>query len=197
MRAAAACDRDSAASIDANRPVCGAKGRRGARGDPGGTETYPFCSSTSLRPATCQTVPSHSPFSEYKQRAGYTELGPSIMSLLIYHSSSRDLRRFSFYMIHTIERLLALRNFTFPLSLPYSSSSRPFSLSVFHSPPLRVASFSSSLSRSLGSFFALLESLRRDLNSSLPAPFPDFSSVKSALRRAPVRFSHREAPDNS
>lgn len=74
--------------------------------DPGGTETYPFCSSTSLRPATCQTVPSRSPFSEYKQRAGYTELGPSIMSLLIYHSSSRDLRRFSFYMIHTIGRLL-------------------------------------------------------------------------------------------
>lgn len=64
-------------------------GRRGAHGgDPGGTETYPFCSSTSLRPATCQTVPSHSPFSEYKQRAGYTELEPSIMSLLIYHSSS-------------------------------------------------------------------------------------------------------------
>lgn len=82
------------------------EGRRGARGDPGGTETYPFCSSTSLRPATCQTVPSRSPFSEYKQRAGYTELEPSIMSLLIYHSSSRDLRRFSFYMIHTIERLL-------------------------------------------------------------------------------------------
>lgn len=83
-------------------------GRRGAHGgDPGGTETYPFCSSTSLRPATCQTVPSHSPFSEYKQRAGYTELEPSIMSLPIYHSSSRDLRRFSFYMIHTIGRLLA------------------------------------------------------------------------------------------
>lgn len=168
-------------------------------GDPGGTETYPFCSSTSLRPATCQTVPSRSPFSEYKQRAGYTELEPSIMSLPIYHSSSRDLRRFSFYMIHTIGRLLACST-----KLHFSSLapilfilSSPSSLSVFHSPPLRVASFSSSLSRSLGSFFALLESLRRDLNSSLPAPFPDFSSVKSALRRAPVRFSHREAPDNS
>lgn len=48
----------------------------------------PFVLRPSLRPATCQTVPSHSPFSEYKQRAGYTELEPSIMSLPIYHSSS-------------------------------------------------------------------------------------------------------------
>lgn len=34
----------------------GAKGREGIQGDLGGTETYPFCSSTSLRPATCQTI---------------------------------------------------------------------------------------------------------------------------------------------
>lgn len=51
--------------------------------------------------------------------------------------------------------------------------------------PLRIASF---LSFSLSVFLILWpaslhcqkESLRRDLNSSLPAPFPDFSSVKSA-----------------
>lgn len=155
MRAAAACDRDSAASIDANRPVCGAKGWRGAHGgggDPGGTETYPFCSSTSLRPATCQTVPSRSPFSEYKQRAGYTELGPSIMSLPIYHSSSRDLRRFSFYMIHTIERLPPCStklHFSSLAPILFILLSSPFSLSVFHSPP----SFASPLS--LRPFLAL------------------------------------------
>lgn len=34
---------------------------------------YPFCLSTSLRPTTCQMIPPHSPFSEYKQRAGYVK----------------------------------------------------------------------------------------------------------------------------
>lgn len=173
--------------------------RRGARGDPGGTETYPFCSSTSLRPATCQTVPSRSPFSEYKQRARLHRAGTkyNVPPDLPFH-----LPRFTAFLVlhdpyHRPSSSLLYETSLFPLSLPYFSSSRPSSLSVFHSPPLRVASYSSSLSRSFGSFFALLESLRRDLNSSLPAPFPDFSSVKSALRRAPVRFSHREAPDNS
>lgn len=55
MRAAAACDRDSTASIDANRSD--AEEKRGREGFmEGGTETYPFCSSTSLRLATCQTI---------------------------------------------------------------------------------------------------------------------------------------------
>lgn len=108
------------------------------------------------------------------------------MSLLNYHFSFRDLRRFSFYMIHTIKRLLPSRK----ISLFLSRSHTFHLLILSHFPSFillhHIASFSSSLSRSLGSFFALSESLRRDLNSSLPAPFPDFSSVKSALRCAPA-----------
>lgn len=74
VRAAAACDRDSVASIDANRPVLRSEERKGIHRDPEGEQRRtPFVPLTSLRPATCQTVPLHSPLSEYKQRAGYTE----------------------------------------------------------------------------------------------------------------------------
>lgn len=82
------------------------EGRRGAHGGSWRNRDVPLLFFDVFATGDMSNGPSHSPFSEYKQRAGYTELEPSIMSLLIYHSSSRDLRRFSFYMIHTIERLL-------------------------------------------------------------------------------------------
>jgi len=120
------------ASIDANRPVCGAKEGEGFIGIH--RRNVPLLFLDVFATGDMSNGPSL--FSEYKQRAGYTELEASIMSLLIYRSSSRDLRRSSFYMIHTIMRLLSFRRTSF-LSLSYFSPSHPFSLSVFHSLPLR------------------------------------------------------------
>lgn len=159
----------------------------------------PFCSATSLRLATCQTAP----LTLYSQNINKEPATQRARSKYNVPSDLPSLLpRFTAFLvlIHIVERPLPSRG-TSPL-LSRSHTFHLLILSRFPSfiPLLRDPSFSSSLSRSLGSFFALSESLRRDLNSSLPAPFPDFSSVKSALCRAhprPARFSHREPRDNS
>lgn len=105
---------------------------------------------------------------------------------------ARDLRRFLFYAIHhRIEppppSSSVSGNFAFLQSAPALSTFspfrafRPFRAVFLFSPLLPSPSFSLFWAASL---HCQNESLRRDLNSSLPAPFPDFSSVKSAPRRA-------------
>lgn len=129
------------ASIDANRSDCGTKrGEEFMRIRRGNRETYPFCSSTSLRPATCQTIPltlysqniNKEPATQ-RARSKYN-VPPDLPSLL--------LPRFTAFLVlhdpyHRASSFFP-RNFTFSLSRSCTFTFSSFlSLFVFHSPPSR------------------------------------------------------------
>lgn len=155
--------------------------------------TYLFCPSTSLRPTTCQTTsaPCSSLLSnEYKQRAEETRSKYNVPPP-IYPSFCRS--RFTAFLIPrdpppyraTTLPPPPLGISLFPNPLPYFQP-RPLPRSPSSSLVFPLCLFLSSFWPA--SLHCQNESLRRDLNSSLPAPFPDFSSVKSAPRRAQPAF---------
>lgn len=151
MRAAAACDRDSAASIDANRPVCGARGGEGLVGIPEEQRRTPFV----LRRLCDRRHVKRSPLALHSrsinkepatQRAG-TKYNvppdlpfhlPRFTAFLVLHDpyhrpSSSSLYETSLFLSrsHTFHPLVLSR---FPSSIPPPPSSRrlllfvPFSL---------------------------------------------------------------------
>lgn len=159
-----------------------ARGRRGVDG----LRFYPFCPLTSLQAATCQTARPRSLSWEYKQRAddraSIISLRPDPLVLL--HSPPA-------LSLHLVPpRLFLLLSFSrpyFPLHFRFTPppTFRPLAifLATFGHDPSYSNPLSFSLSRTGGSFCAVETWQRRPprgLNSSLPAPFPEFSSVKSA-----------------
>lgn len=157
-----------------------------------GLRFYPFCPLTSLQAATCQTARPRSLSWEYKQRA---DDRASIISPALLPSGT--------FVPSHLFLLLSFSRFASPLFPPISplrfrftppSAFRPLAvfLATFGHDPFLFESLSSSL-RHRGN---VERRPPRDLNSSLPAPFPEFSSVKSAplLHPSPP---HRPPRDDS
>lgn len=144
-----------------------------------GLRFYPFCPLTSLQAATRQTARPRSLSWEYKQRADD-------------RASTMSPPRPLVSSIATPSGTLAPQIFSSP-SLHFRFTLHVSSIFL----DVRPRSVLLSLSRSVA--LCAVETGRgppRDLNSSLPAPFPEFSSVKSAplLHPSPP---HRPPRDDS